>query len=88
MEPQRDCDAPVAYGALEVSVISRRTRSLYLCVVVGLVVLVWCVCGVCVCRVVRACVYEGACMYEQMLQLYPDERHKKKIVLHHYYLAT
>jgi len=27
---------------------------------------------VCVCRVVRACVYE------QMLQLYPDERHQKK----------
>ena len=27
---------------------------------------------VCVCRVVRVCVYE------QMLQLYPDERHSKK----------
>ena len=28
---------------------------------------------VCVCRVVHVCVYE------QMLQLYPDERHKKKV---------
>ena len=43
VEPQRDCDASIAYGALEVSVISRRTRSSYLCVVVGLVVHVWCV---------------------------------------------
>jgi len=38
---QRDCDAPVAHGALEVS----RVR---------------------------------VCVYEQMLQLYPDERCQKK----------
>ena len=72
VEPQRDCDAPVTYGALEVSVISRRTRSSYLCVVVGLIVHVWCECDVHVCRVVRACVYE------KILQLYSDERRQKK----------
>ena len=43
VEPQRDCDTSVAYGALEVLVISRRTRSSYLCVVIGLVVHIWCV---------------------------------------------
>ena len=47
-------------------VISRRTRSSYLCVVVGLIVHVWCECGV------------RVCVYEQMLQLYPDERCQKK----------
>ena len=55
VEPQRDCDAPVTYGALEVSVISRRTQSSYLCVVVGLVVHVWCVVCACVRWCVRAC---------------------------------
>ena len=67
VELQRDYDALVAYGALVVPVISRRTRSSYLCVVIGLIVYIWCVC-----RMVRAC------MYEQILQLYPDERRKKK----------
>ena len=52
-------------------VIPRRTRSSYLCVVVGLLVHVWCECGVRVWGV-------RACVYEQMLQLYPDERRSKK----------
>ena len=38
MVPQRDCDTSVAYGAMMDPVISRRTRSSDLCVVVGLVV--------------------------------------------------
>jgi len=45
--PQRDCDVPVAYESTMVSVISRRTQSSTPCVVVGLVVHVWCECGVC-----------------------------------------
>jgi hypothetical protein len=38
VEPQRDCDVPVAYRALMVPVISRKTRSSNLCVVIDLVV--------------------------------------------------
>jgi hypothetical protein len=50
--PQMDRNVPVAYETTMVtmvSVISRRTRSSTLCVIVSLVVHVWCECGVCGC---------------------------------------
>ena len=56
--PQRDCDVPVDYEATMISVISRRTRSSILCVVVGLVVHVWCECGARGC--VRVCAWTYA----------------------------
>ena len=57
-------------------VISQRTRSGDLDVVVGLFVYAWCECGV---RVRDWCVS----VHEQMLQLYLDERCKKRNILHH-----
>jgi hypothetical protein len=49
--PQRECDVPVAYEATMASMISTRTRSSTLCIVVGLIGNVWCESGVrgCVC---------------------------------------
>jgi hypothetical protein len=71
VEPQREYDVLVVYGAMDRPVISRRTRC-DLSIVVGLFVYAWCECGV---RV------SGLC--EQILQLYPDERCQKNLFFPH-----
>jgi hypothetical protein len=52
VEPQRDCNVPVVYGAMDGPGDLKKERGCYLCVVVGLVVHKQCVwCMVCVCNV-------------------------------------
>jgi hypothetical protein len=45
VEPQREYDVPVVYGAMDGPVISRRTQC-DLSIIVGLFVYAWCACGV------------------------------------------